>query len=334
VAPTSKPNSTDAVAAGPAGAAPAPADTANPIIPLGMHRSGTSLLASLCHHLGVAFGDALIPARADNPRGFWEDPEVVAADEAIFALFGLNSQDVLPLPPGWLDHPELPGQQQRLVERLAAALVGPRPWGVKDPRMARLMPVWHAVFAALGVTPRFVIPLRPPGAVAASLVARDHVSTERGLLLWLEHNLELEYHTRGHARVFVELERLLAEPVAAAERIADGLGCAWPRRPDDVAAALTGQVEPALRHHDGDDGALPQMVTEAFAALRAHTDGTATAATDRALDRVRDDLWRLLGPPAETLYALQPPAGIWRQTVEQQRREIDHLRARLRANGA
>ena len=44
------------------------------LVVLGMHRSGTSALAGMLHHLGVALGDRLMKATLDNPRGYWEHP--------------------------------------------------------------------------------------------------------------------------------------------------------------------------------------------------------------------------------------------------------------------
>ena len=40
---------------------------------LGMHRSGTSMLASILSVLGVKLGPHLLPPNLDNPLGFFED---------------------------------------------------------------------------------------------------------------------------------------------------------------------------------------------------------------------------------------------------------------------
>lgn len=47
------------------------------IIVLGVPRSGTSAVAGILHHLGVFMGSAFGPATEMNPRGFFEDREVV-----------------------------------------------------------------------------------------------------------------------------------------------------------------------------------------------------------------------------------------------------------------
>lgn len=308
---------------------PSSSDPGQPLVVLGMHRSGTSLLTALCARLGLRLGERLLPARGDNPRGFWEHEELVELNEGVFRLFGLNSQDVLPFPHGWLDHSGLPELRERLLEVLRRDLVGPGLWGVKDPRIGRLLPLWLGLFEALGATPRFVIPFRHPAEVARSLVRRDYVSFERGVLLWLQYNLEIEHHTRPYRRLFTDFEQVLRAPVSLAHRIEGSLGIEFPKRPEAATEELEAFVDPTLRHHDArrEDTPLPAMAREAHAGLSRLAAGDTDA--EAALDALRADLWALLAPGAETLYALHPPAGIWRQTVEAKQREIETLREEL-----
>ncbi|MFM8411633.1 MAG: sulfotransferase family protein, partial [Alphaproteobacteria bacterium] len=53
------------------------------IVVAGMHRSGTSAFVRCVNLLGAGIGEKLIPANWGNERGFWEDEEVVAADDAL-----------------------------------------------------------------------------------------------------------------------------------------------------------------------------------------------------------------------------------------------------------
>ncbi|MEY4950799.1 MAG: hypothetical protein RL698_3010, partial [Pseudomonadota bacterium] len=54
------------------------------IVVAGMHRSGTSAFARCVNLLGAGIGERLIPTNWGNERGFWEDEEVIAADDALF----------------------------------------------------------------------------------------------------------------------------------------------------------------------------------------------------------------------------------------------------------
>ena len=48
-----------------------------PVLVVGMHRSGTSLLARMLQLLGVHLGDDLLPADQHNPDGYGEDKRFV-----------------------------------------------------------------------------------------------------------------------------------------------------------------------------------------------------------------------------------------------------------------
>src|SRR5689334_14926006 len=55
----------------------------SPIIVTGMHRSGTSLTASLLSAAGVNMGGNLLPADAHNPDGYFEDVEFLELNRTI-----------------------------------------------------------------------------------------------------------------------------------------------------------------------------------------------------------------------------------------------------------
>ena len=59
------------------------------------------------------------------------------------------------------------------------------------------------VLAEFGAAPLFVIPVRHPFEVAASLARRNGFSEAKALSLWLGHFLSVERDTRGFPRSFV-----------------------------------------------------------------------------------------------------------------------------------
>ena len=68
------------------------------IVVLGMHRSGTSLLAKALEIFGYNFPENLMQPNKDNPSGFWEDIDIVELNESL-----LSSNQVswdIPLDPG------------------------------------------------------------------------------------------------------------------------------------------------------------------------------------------------------------------------------------------
>jgi len=222
-------------------------DAATALIILGMHRSGTSVLAGQCASLGFWLGDDLLPPVPANPKGFFEDVELMRAnDRLVTLLFGgwtsplswAESAAEMPLA-----HPrigEIVEAIRAVLERLAAR--APM-WAVKDPRISRLLPLWWPLLQTMGVEARLVMALRRPDEVVASLASRDAVGTATARLMWLRHVAEpLAYaFERDLPLTIVPYETLLAAPERLAETLA---AMGFPVRPAGEAF-----VDRTLRHH-------------------------------------------------------------------------------------
>lgn len=90
--------------------------------------------------------------------------------------------------------------------------------------MCRLVPVWKEILARHDSAVRFVLCLRNPGEVAASLASRDGIPASQGLALWVEHLCAAEADTRDEARMFVDYSDLLTNGIQTASRIAEFIG--------------------------------------------------------------------------------------------------------------
>ncbi len=225
------------------------------VIVLGMHRSGTSALAGTLHHLGVDFGSRLMPGSPDNPRGYWEHHEVVRVNQRLMADLGYAWHDIRSLSAGF-EKSELALRARR---ELSAILVrdfsGVSPWGLKDPRLCRLLPLWMTLLAELGVKPRFILALRHPVDVAASLGARDRLSATRASVLWLRHVLDAERSTRGHPRTIVHYEQLVGRRGwrDVTSQISCEIGLFWPAAGPSADRAIDAFIAPELRHYRASD---------------------------------------------------------------------------------
>lgn len=286
------------------------------LVVLGMHRSGTSAAARLCSLLGVTLGNDLLPADSANPEGYWEDRGVLKADDGLLSALDRPWHDVRPMPADWLNHQAVEAYRAALVRHLSGTFRDASLWGVKDPRLCRLIRAWPPVFEALGAEPRFLLLLRHPGAVARSLAARDSLALHNGHLLWLRHLIEAEAATRGFPRAFLLYDRLLEDWEGQAERSGQALGIAWPRDIADAREAARTFLKPELRHHAGEaENDLPLLVAELWAAaLHSEQDEEALVA---AADRI--------GPTMARADALYLPL------VEQQRALREQLESALQA---
>jgi len=100
----------------------------------GAHRSGTSMVTRLCHGCGLDLGprSAWMPARSDNPDGFWENLQFVAINDEVLNQLG-GAWDLPPPADADFKSPRL--DPLRIKARLQLEKFNSVPaWGWKDPR--------------------------------------------------------------------------------------------------------------------------------------------------------------------------------------------------------
>lgn len=191
-----------------------------PIVVLGMHRSGTSLAAQTIHALGAWVGgpDALTPGDMFNPTGHWELRAAVELDDEILHAMSADVSNGAKVDVGVL----APETRREFVDRartVVAPLLGHGPFVLKDPRMSLLLPIWRE---ALG-EPVCVIVWRHPLSVARSLETRDRLPTLRALALWECYKRILLRDSEGLPRILVSYEELVAEPERMVARLLEEL---------------------------------------------------------------------------------------------------------------
>ena len=169
------------------------------VLVLGMHRSGTSLLGGVLQHLGLALPGEVIAADQHNPAGYFEWDQIVAIQERLLIdleRWWPSAQGCLPLPSDWLLHPATLAAREQIRALLAPEQLQQQgPWGLKDPRCSRLLPLWIELAEGLGLPLRLVLACRDPAEVATSLVHRDGPITgmdyNRAQQLWWVHNRDV-----------------------------------------------------------------------------------------------------------------------------------------------
>jgi GT2 family glycosyltransferase len=226
-----------------------PAGARSAVVILGMHRSGTSALCGALDLVGVDFGDHLMPANDANVKGYWEHEEIVRVHDRLLSSLGSWWDDDEPLPSDWVEREATREARSQLLEILERDFAHSSLFGVKDPRMCRLMPLWLPIFPTLGVEPHFVVVVRHPWEVAESLAKRDGIEHPKSYLLWLEHVVQAESATRGSKRSFVRYEEMVDDPVAILTRLQKQLGVNL-RAPSRTRDPLRNFLDPSLRHHE------------------------------------------------------------------------------------
>jgi glycosyltransferase involved in cell wall biosynthesis len=203
-----------------------------PVVITGMHRSGTSLVASYLSSLGIHMGDRLIPADRRNPRGYFEDAGFVE-------LHGRILRDATVEEPGhrdwgWTESERLDRGVLARYAREARALAAGRAggggiWGWKDPRTTLLLDFWDEI---LEERPLYLLLYRLPWEVFDSMQRLGAEvflrNPEWAYPIWTFYDRHLlDFHRRHPDRsLLVSVNALLRDPARLVPLLREKLGLA------------------------------------------------------------------------------------------------------------
>lgn len=194
------------------------------IVVLGMHRSGTSAITRGLQVMGVNLGGRLMPAHREvNAKGFWEDLDFHALNEEMLGALGSGWHYLSPIRRQDVETLRHKGFHTRAIELLRAKIGDSPVYGIKDPRITKLLPFWKEVFDQSGLDVRYVLSLRNPMSVAKSLAKRDGLDFGKSYLLWLDHVLRALVESQGAKRVLVDYDLLMSSPDVELKKIATTL---------------------------------------------------------------------------------------------------------------
>lgn len=143
------------------------------LVILGMHRSGTSLLASWLAASGLALGDELLGEGVGNDRGHFEDLDFLRLHERILRDNGIRCGGLRQTAPLHIA-PERHAAMATLVAQKNAAHAQ---WGWKEPRTCLFVKEYEALLPAAS----YLIVYRHYAQVVDSLIRRDLKKRQRKL---------------------------------------------------------------------------------------------------------------------------------------------------------
>ncbi|MBL8861664.1 MAG: hypothetical protein JNK02_06590 [Planctomycetes bacterium] len=225
------------------------------VLILGSGRSGTSMVGGTLAHAGWFVGDAPYGARAANPKGFFESPEINGINEDLLAACTPAAEELGPwqrwlarLPRGAVCTPTA-----RSDERIRRA-VRRAPWAYKDPRYCYSLPAWEPF---VGDALRVCV-FRHPAATAHSIEKEcreaDYLRSvamtrERALSIWLEQHQSILNALAGRGEwLFLHFEQVLTE--SGLERLERAVGAPIARAFPDAAlkrSPAEGDLDAAVR---------------------------------------------------------------------------------------
>ncbi|MBW4543427.1 MAG: glycosyltransferase [Symplocastrum torsivum CPER-KK1] len=190
----------------------------------GMHRSGTSLTASLLQSAGVDIGKRLMPAGAGNVKGYFENLNFTEFHENILLSQGISKA-------GWTVEKQIKvpeqflGRAKLLVQENSSRKI----WGWKDPRTTLFLNYW----ADLIPQANFLLIYRAPWEVIDSLYRRRNVGDEGfdfnpnfALEIWLNYNQEvLRFYEQFSERcLLISIYSIAHDPSFLIQAIKDKFG--------------------------------------------------------------------------------------------------------------
>jgi hypothetical protein len=218
-----------------------PTEVDQPICIIGMHRSGTSMVARLLNLCGVNLGpeEKLLEASPDNAMGHFEHKGFLEIDDAILRCFGGSWDNPPFLDVGWENDSclrDLFAQAKGLIDGFKTSAL----WGWKDPRATLLLPFWKTLLPNL----RYIICIRNPLDVARSLGKRDGISLPGGTQLWSRYTRAAIENTEGQPRILTFYENFFSNPIDELNRLVNFGGLPEIGDPSSVMTIISAE----LRH--------------------------------------------------------------------------------------
>lgn len=259
-----------------------PGDTAPaqpPVLVLGCRRSGTSAVTGLLAEAGGLRLGAVLAASEANPRGYFESASVVKTHNDVLEALDRDWT----CPPAHLDlHRVVTDGLAAGIEQLSA---GGGPWGVKDPRLLFMLPIWARLLDRL----RLVGVIRDHEEVVRSIVDRDGIDAGVADQLARAYVRRLRHLRDEFEFPVIDFSSGPEEVVARTAAVAKTLGLDWDARvaedfldPELVGSRARGLLDnPDLDHLRAlPEVAVTSLDTDRLAGFLARLDDV-----DPALDR-------------------------------------------------
>ncbi|MEI6337473.1 MAG: hypothetical protein WCQ57_02680 [Verrucomicrobiota bacterium] len=250
------------------------------IIVLGMHRAGTSAITRSLQVLGARLGDQFCDPQEDNPKGFWEDKDLMDLNVEMFDSLGMAWNRLTPITKEEVATLMERGFLEKAHGFLNKKLGRGGIVALKHPGTAKIFPFWKEAFARCECEVNYLLTVRHPLSVAKSLARRDGIQKCYGTLMWLAHVIPSLSVPKGSRALVTDYDLFMSNPTSELGRIAHCFQLEV--KPGELKSYLDEFLDSGLRHSSfvlsdlETDPDLPSLVSEVYRGLR-----------DLASDRVR-----------------------------------------------
>lgn len=155
-----------------------------------MHRSGTSALSGLINLAGASIGQNIVKPHSDNPKGFFENQQVVDLNNRILKYFKSFEDDYNFLPINWLEDSKIKDYEAKIKTILDNEFGNFETILVKDPRICKTFPLWKKMLEENKFEVCPILNFRKIQNTASSISLRDGYSDNKSYLLCISHYLD------------------------------------------------------------------------------------------------------------------------------------------------
>jgi len=186
------------------------------VLVLGMHRSGTSMIAGVLSKIGINMGKRMLGRTPSNPLGHFEDEDFYNLNRKILEFAGGNWRN----PP---NEENILAQKDRFKKEIVDLIFiknREKYWGWKDPRTSLTIQLYSPYYK----NPYFIVCHRQAKAVAESLLQRDRIEIQEGIKLWGIYEKRIDIFFKEFSKLKkldLYYENVIAEPEETVRKIID-----------------------------------------------------------------------------------------------------------------
>ena len=191
-----------------------------PVVVLGMHRSGTSVVARIINLLGLPLCRVDdLSSGPDNPTGHWESGSLLKFNDRLLKMLGGSWAFPPAMSKNWESMPSIAAFRSKGVRVFKNAYPNEE-WVWKDPRTCLTLPFWRTVWQD---APVVVFVSREPLEIYLSLRKRDGLGKAHCIALWERYARSALLGAHGLPMVTISYDQLMGDPLGTIENLRDDL---------------------------------------------------------------------------------------------------------------
>ncbi|MEE9374029.1 MAG: hypothetical protein V3V00_13340 [Saprospiraceae bacterium] len=183
------------------------------ILILGPHRSGTSAISGCLQKCGLSFGGNLLSPSFDNPKGFFENPDIIAINDALLESEGFNWHSVAPLRDEWWKDNKVKKWKKKAIVIIDSHYSDLKKFAIKDPRFSLTLPFWNDLLQnKFDLELLVILIIRNPMEASASLQKRNLFCINKADKLTVHYILNAERLSRNINRRIISFNDVIDDP--------------------------------------------------------------------------------------------------------------------------